>query len=171
MRRMIKKWGESLLAALCVLAIVFAALYTRQDDLKRMAARDAAASQDETLEHAAPPWSRPTEGAVLKPFSGAVRQKGIWRFSPFVRYSAAYGEAVRALHGGTVVRAEHGGVLLRNDDGTESEYRGLASLRAKEKDRLQAGDILGNAGSDGWIEVSLWRDGRYADPETIRTFP
>ena len=71
MRRMMKKWGESLLAALCVLAIVFAALYTRQDDLKRMAARDAAASQDETLEHAAPPWSRPTEGAVLKPFSGA----------------------------------------------------------------------------------------------------
>ena len=52
MRRMIKKWGEALLAALCVLAIVFAACI---------------------------------------PGRMTCRQKGIWRFSPYVRYSAAYG--------------------------------------------------------------------------------
>ena len=171
MRRMIKKWGESLLAALCVLAIVFAALYTRQDDLRRMAAQNAAASQDESLEKAAASWQRPVSGAVIQPFSGAVKENGIWRFSPYVRYGAAYGEAVRAMHGGRVSRAEKGCVLLQNEDGTESEYRGLASLRVSEKDSVQAGDTLGNAGSEGWIEVSLWRNGRYADPETIGISP
>ena len=34
MKKKKKKWGEAALAALCVLAIVFAALYTRQDDLR-----------------------------------------------------------------------------------------------------------------------------------------
>ena len=85
MRRMIKKWGESLLAALCVLVILFAALYTRQDDLKRMAAQNAAASQDETLGGAASAWARPVEGAVLIPFGDARKENGIWRFSPYVR--------------------------------------------------------------------------------------
>ena len=46
MRKLFKKWGEAMLAALCVLAIVFAALYTRQDDLRRMAARSAGSRRD-----------------------------------------------------------------------------------------------------------------------------
>ena len=171
MRRMIKKWGESLLAALCVLVILFAALYTRQDDLKRMAAQNAAASQDETLGGAASAWARPVEGAVLIPFGDAHKDNGIWRFSPYVRYEAASGSAVRAIHPGRVVRAENGAVLLRNDDGTESEYRGLRTLQAKEKDSLQAGETLGRAGSEGFIEIALWRDGGYIDPETFLIAP
>ncbi|MBR1606302.1 MAG: M23 family metallopeptidase [Clostridia bacterium] len=172
MRRMIKKWGEPLLAALCVLAILFAALYTRQDDIRRMAARNAAASQDERLTEATEiSWARPVEGAVILPFSGAMRENGIWRFSPYVQYATSYGEAVRALHPGVVLRAENDSVLLRGADGTESEYRGLASLRVMKNDVLGAGDILGSAGSQGFIEVSLWSGGGYADPETIGTSP
>lgn len=172
MRRMMKKWGEPLLAALCVLVILFAALYTRQDDLKRMAAQNAAASRDETLEKAAEArWARPVAGAVIAPFSGAVRECGIWRFSPYVRYTATYGETVRALHPGRVIRAEKDHIVLRNDSGTESEYRGLASLRVQENDILQAGDALGSAGSQGWIEVSLWQNGGYIDPEIPLTAP
>ena len=35
MRRFLDKWGTAIAAVACALTIVFAAVYTRQDDLKR----------------------------------------------------------------------------------------------------------------------------------------
>ena len=43
MRRFLDKWGTAIAAVACALTIVFAAVYTRQDDLKRIAAQEAAA--------------------------------------------------------------------------------------------------------------------------------
>ena len=73
MRKLFKKWGEAMLAALCVLAIVFAALYTRQDDLRRMAARSAGSSRDQTLDDAQAAGCggfRP--GCAFPPLSGSA---------------------------------------------------------------------------------------------------
>ena len=44
-------------------------------------------------------------------------------------------------------------------------------LQAKGKDSLQAGETLGRAGSEGFIEIALWRDGGYIDPETFLIAP
>lgn len=172
-RRLIKKWGESLLAALCVLSILFAALYTRQDDLRRAAARNAAASQDERLADTPdePRWTRPVTGDALTPFSGARRENGLWRFSPYVRYAAQTGESIRAMAAGTVTEAKGDTVRVAHADGAESEYRNLAHLRVKRGDAVAAGDALGTAGPDGWIEVSLLEDGAYTDPEKKITGP
>ena len=41
MRRFLDKWGTAIAAVACALTIVFAAVYTRQDDLKRIAAQEA----------------------------------------------------------------------------------------------------------------------------------
>lgn len=49
MRRFLDKWGTAIAAVACALTIVFAAVYTRQDDLKRIAAQEARAAQDQSL--------------------------------------------------------------------------------------------------------------------------
>ena len=52
MRRFLDKWGTAIAAVACALTIVFAAVYTRQDDLKRIAAQEARAAQDQSLQDA-----------------------------------------------------------------------------------------------------------------------
>ncbi|MBQ9196068.1 MAG: M23 family metallopeptidase [Clostridia bacterium] len=163
---MIEKWGETALAALCVLAIIFAALYTRQDDLKRLAARDAAASRDESLtearEQASFQW--PVAGAQAEGFIGAARtDSGLWRFSPYVRFSAVPGQSVLAMAAGTVLRAEDGCLWIDHGNGIEIGYRQLQSLRAAAGQAVTAGQAVGTAGSGG-IQVCALRDGKYIDP-------
>ena len=90
MRSVVKKWSEAALAALCVLAIVFAALYTRQDDLRRLAARSAAESLDQRLEDARTPapWRMPVPQPPETAYAGAERSAGgLWRFSPWIAAS------------------------------------------------------------------------------------
>lgn len=173
MRRLIKKWGESVLAVLCLLAIVFAALYTRQDDLRRMAAENAAASQDQTLTAlpASLPWGAPTSGGVLIPFATAGKSGGIWRFSPYVRWAAEAGESVRAMAAGTVLRVGEDAVRLAHADDTQSGYRGLGRVRVRPGQAVEAGEALGTAGTAGWVEVCLCCGGEYIDPQNKITGP
>ena len=163
---MLKKWGEAVLAAVCVLAIVFAALYTRQDDLRRLAAQNAAASQDETLNEALeerrfqPPVA---QGAASK-LSGAARtEAGLWRFSPYVFFPAAPGQSVVAMGGGTVLAAEGGYVSIDHGGGVETRYRLLQSLRVREGQSVAAGQAIGAAGSGG-VQVCALQNGAYIDP-------
>ena len=169
MLRVLKKWGEGALAALCVAAILFAALYTRQDDLKRMAAQNAAASQDETLEQAAEPpaFQRPTTQAPAEKWMGAWRSEaGIWRFSPALRYQTAFDRRVYAMGAGTVIRAEDGAVCIQHPQGVETRCQGLDTLAVRAGEAVQAGQLLGTA-REAEVRVEALRGDSYIDPESL----
>ena len=167
MRKLFKKWGEAMLAALCVLAIVFAALYTRQDDLRRMAARSAGSSRDQTLDdaQAASAWRAPVSQSPEAAFAGAYREEsGLWRFSPWVRFSAAFGQRVCAMHAGVVTLAADGCVRIDHGD-VETRCRGLKTLSVAAGDTVSAGQTVGTA--DGTIELCALRGGEYIDPLSL----
>lgn len=170
MRRILQKWGEPALAALCVVIILFAALYTRQEDLRRLAAEHAAGSQNETLADVTPPpaWQAPVPGEILQSFAGAGQtESGLWRLAPWVRFAASRGEAVCAMSGGTVRQADGGCVTLLHGNGTETCYRPLGSLRVSPGQSVTAGQLLGTAG-EAYVEVCARRDGAYIDPSALR---
>lgn len=173
MRAWLKRWGEYLLALLCVLVIVFAAVYTRQEDLQRIAARSAAGSQDQTLRETAPPpaWQQPVEGEVLQPFLGARRSAGgLWRIAPFVCYAAAAGQPVCAMAAGVIQSAQAGAVVLLQADGVEIAYSNLGALRVRAGERVEAGQRIAAAGGDGFIRVCARQNGAYIDPESLLSF-
>ena len=170
MHRLLKKWSEGALAALCILTILFAAVYTRQEDLRSLAARTADASRDQTL--ADLPTEAPSQhavpGAVIRPYRGAVRSDaGLWQLQPGVRYAVDDGQRVCAVRAGTVIRASEGCICLDHGDGLETRYELLASLRVAAGDAVAAGQALGTAGSDGYIEIRAIQNGVYIDPETL----
>ena len=168
MRGMLKKWGEGALAVLCVLAIVFAALYTRQDDLRRMAARNAAAEQSETLAEAQrrAVWQRPAAQPPVSPFAGAERTSdGLWIAAPWARYAMPFAQSARAMNDGTVLAARDGLVCLSHEGGVETRYKGLRTLAVRVGESVAAGQALGIA--DGEILVCALRDGDFFDPESL----
>ena len=169
MRRLIKKWGEAALAALCVLSILFAALYTRQDDLRRMAARDAAASQDEKLKDVQETkrFQPPAVQGQSAGFSGAKRTGGgLWQFSPYADYPAVYGQSVFAMGAGSVIQAAGDSVWIDHGEGVQTGYRLLQTLRVTAGQTVAAGQIIGTAGGGG-IQVCALREGAYIDPQEL----
>ena len=166
MRRLIKKWGEAALAVLCVLAIVFAALYTRQDDLRRLAARNAAASQDERLDEArqAPDFQPPVDGARASDFPGAARTPGgLWRLDPWICYDTVPGQAVCAMGAGQVTESAEDAVVIEHGNGLRTRYRALSFLRVQAGDSVEAGQRIG-AAKDHQVYVCAQRNGAYIDP-------
>ena len=170
MRQQLKKWGEFALAAACVAAILFAALYTRQEDLRRLAAHPSAASEDERLgsPSPAPAWQLPVEGQVLQPFAGARRTAGgWWQLSPDVLLQAAPGQSARAMGEGVVLLAEAGCVRLRHGDGTHTLYAGLDALRVRPGESVAAGQALGAISREGCLRLSALREGVWIDPLSL----
>lgn len=169
MRQTVKKWGEALLAALCVLAIVFAAVYTRQDDLRRLAARDAEAVRDQTLAEArqTAAWQPPTAQTPRVSYQSAARRDGgLWQFSPWVSYHGAYGQRVCAMGAGKATYAQAGEVRIAHDGQTETRYRGLRELYVRAGEAVQAGQALGIAEEAGF-DVCALQNGTYIDPQRL----
>lgn len=173
MRKSIQKWSETALAAVCVGAILFAAVYTRQDDLRRMAAQNAAVSSDERLEEAArrAPWQRPTAGGLAREYAGAVRLPGgLWQGQGDARYACRAGEGVAAPGAGTVLRLEADAVWLEHGEGVQSRVGPLAALRVRVGDSVTAGQILGSAAGTE-ISLRVLRQGENVDPEGLFADP
>jgi len=170
LRHTIHKWGESALAALCVGAILFAALYTRQEDLRRMAARSAAASEDETLSSlpTAAPWQPPVSGEPLTPYQGMRRTPGgLWQLLPALRYAVYPGQSVCAMAAGTVTEAAGERVTVQHGEGLLAVYSPLGTLRVQAGQQVAAGQPLGTAGSGGAIEITVTQDGAHIDPHSL----
>ena len=64
------------------------------------------------------------------------------------------------------------GVEIDHGNGLQSLYRGLAEIRVKEGQRVRRGDVIGLAGGfvpfegDGFVCVSLYKDGKAVDPDS-----
>ena len=169
MRAWFHRWGEGLLAALCLLTIAFAAVWTRGEDLRRLAVQGAAGSEDETLEmaQAVTEWTRPVEGAPLKAFRGAYRENGLWRFDPGVCYPTLRGQGVRAIAAGVVQEATDGQVSILHAGDVVSRYAVLGTLSVRQGEQVAAGQRIGRAGEAGEIVLVLQRAGAYIDPEEM----
>ena len=134
MRRFLDKWGTAIAAVACALTIVFAAVYTRQDDLKRIAAQEARAAQDQSLPDAQAEtvWARPVPSAPSEGFRGAYRDEhGLWRMQPYTRYPAAYGQSVTAVCAGEVLTVSGDSLTYRCAGGETITCAGLSSVMVK----------------------------------------
>ena len=103
------------------------------------------------------------ESDALEMPEGHVTSAYGWRRDPIngtaafhrgVDIRAAYGDDVSAAAAGRVVSAgEAGGygttVVLEHDNGTRTRYAHLSSALVREGEHVQAGQLIGRAGSSG----------------------
>ena len=165
MRPWMEKWGGVLLIFFCALVILFSALYTRQDDLRRIAAQSAASGQDETLEDAAAARiCAPVQADITQPFTGAYQtESGLWKMDPFVHYSVKKNDAVFSCLTGTVESVAQHSIILKNDT---FRFRLCGDFQplAETGDFVSAGQTVARISQTGELLLSLQISGQYIDP-------
>lgn len=170
MRKRLEKWGYAGGMLLCILTILFAAIYTRQDDLKRHDTQSASQSQDETLSDAlAARWQRPVDAQPSARFAGAVRDEKthIWRLSADTVYPLAPGQSIYAVSEGDVLFCGDGCIVLSHADGYESRCTGALSMRVKAGEHVNAGQVIAVSAGTGELRVELEKNGTYLDIESL----
>lgn len=167
MRSWMEKWGSMILVLLCTLVILFSALYTRQDDLRRIAAQNAAADQNETL-HQLTAYCPPVRKEAVRLFSGACKnEKGFWQLDPYVHYPLSQTAAVFSVCDGVVLAADAEQILLEADNQLLFRLRGAFSLLINAGDAVAAGQQIATSTSSGELLLSLSSDGHYLDPLSL----
>lgn len=169
-----QKWGHYLLALLCAGVILLSALWTRQQQLQEASDAPALADGSQRLSAATtpPPALAPAlptkSGRVLRLYSETplyFPAYSLWRAHPGVDYEAAAGESVYAIRSGSV-QIEQGELYLLHEDGRRTRYRGLARLTVSQGQRVRAGEQVGLAGAEVYLEGSghiciiCYQDGR-----------
>jgi len=167
MRPWMEKWGSVALIFLCALVILFSALYTRQDDLRRAAARNVAADQSERLaDTVTPGYLPPVQGKMLKPFRGAYKSAGgLWRMDPYVHYAVKAGEKICACSGGEVIKCSEGILVIRANDALVFQLRGSFAPQIKEGENVSLGQQIAVTKQTGEVLLSFSVSGRYVDPQ------
>ena len=172
MRKWLEKWGSTLSALLCVLVILFAAVYTRQDDLRRLAAENAAADQSETLRDVQPSLSvyRPVHGKLFSAYTGAVKsESGLWQLDPYIRYETENYQEIFAIQDGVCLLADEACIRIAHADTLIACYRGAFSPEIKADDPVTAGQRIARMKKGDKLCFSLQKDSHYIDPETFFT--
>ena len=155
-----QKWGHYLLALLCAGVILLSALWTRQQQLLEIADAQVLADDSQRLSDAAspPPSLAPAlptkNGRVLRLYSEVplyFPAYGLWRVHPGVDYEAAAGEMIFAIRSGSV-QIEDDGLYLLHEDGRRTCSRGLAKLTVAPGQRVKAGEQVGPAGAEVYLE-------------------
>lgn len=168
MRTFLHKWGEYLLALMFVTVIIFAALYTRQDDLVRFRAENAAANNSQTLEEAqkAPAWQLPCTGKITRFYAGAVKSGYLWKFDPYVHFEVRVNQRVFATGDGTVTETNGESIAIAHENGLVSVLLGVKQPLVKAGDSVQGGQeialCLGKT-----LRLSIKKNASYVDPLTI----
>ena len=167
MRPWMEKWGSVMLILLCALVILLSALYTRQDDLRRIAAQNAAADQNETLIDL-PTYQPPVAGEVVQSYTGAYKTaQGLWQMDPYVHYEVRKGARVQSVCSGTVIAADEKQIMLETRDQLIFCLRGAFSLSVRAGDTVAAGQEIAICEEAGELLLSLSRDGHYLDPLSL----
>ena len=165
MRPWMEKWGSVLLIFFCALVILFSALYTRQDDLRRIAAQSAASGRDETLaDAAAARICAPVQADMTQPFTGAYKTDGgLWKMDPFVHYSVKKNDAVFSCLTGTAESVTDHTIILKNDDFL-FRLCGVFQPLIRAGDHVSAGQTIARIFQTGELLFSLQINGQYIDP-------
>lgn len=164
MRPWMEKWGSVLLIFFCALVILFAALYTRQDDIRRIAAQNAAATQDESLP-ALPAYCPPVSSAVTKLYAGPCQtENGVWQMDPCVYYAVSQNQSVSACCAGVILHADEQKIVIQSSDHQLFSLHGVFSLLTRAGDTVTAGAPLATIAERGEMRLSLSVDGHYLDP-------
>ena len=132
-----------------------------------------------------PVYTRPLEGALVKPFSGdeLVRSAtmGDWRTHNGADYAASEGDAVTAVYSGEVLSAAADDLLgntvvLALDSGYTVLYANLGAWNGlRAGDRVSQGDVIGTVGRSALLEsgeephlhLELRSGDTLLDPETL----
>lgn len=171
---MMRPWMEKLCSVLlvifCALVILFSALYTRQEDVRNLAAQNAAASRDETLAEAAARYAVPVAGDITQLYQGAYKtSSGLWAFDPFVRFSVRKGEKVFAPAGGSILSCSETEIRIAGEDDQLFRLKGAFSPLVSIGDRITAGQDIARITQAGEVCLSLSVSGHYIDPLQLFT--
>lgn len=163
----LEKWGSAAGALLCALVIVFAAVYTRQDEMRKPPAQNAAADQNQTLKDvSAPRYALPADAPLLSGFRGAYRENGLWRFDPCVCYQTSPGQEVRAVAAGTVTQLSDGKIEIAHENNLISCYQGTFSVAVKTGETVSFGQRIARMTKES-LRFSLRQDDCFIDPEAF----
>ena len=169
MRKWREKWGSAAGALLCVLVILFAAVYTRQDDIRRLAAQNAAADQSQTLDdvQTAPQIFRPVSGKITQPFDSARQsESGLWSFSPTVGYQVSLYQEIYAVADGICTFCATDCIVISHENGLISRYEGTFLPEISINKPVSAGQRLARISGHEFF-FSLKQNDRYIDPEAF----
>lgn len=170
MRKWMEKWGSALGALVCAAVIIFAALYTRQDELRARAAQNAASSQNQTLEMAQNERQvcRPTDGQMLQAFQGAYRNaSGFWQMRPYVLYAVFPHQEVCAVQAGEILHISAQSIEIAHQNGLISRYTGQFSTETQAGVSVACGQRIARIKSGDTLQFSLLQGGVYIDPEVF----
>lgn len=170
MRRWLHKWGYTLGVLACISTILFAALYTRQDELRALGAQSASQSADQTLADAqTPAWTAPAQGDISQRFTWAQRdaQTLFWHAAPYVCYRLTAGDSIYAMCDSVVLSAEEGGLLLQNAQGYRIMYSGDFRPQIYHGAAARLGQSIARMHADGEIRITIRKDNVYIDPLTL----
>lgn len=171
-KRGMEKWGHYLLAVLCAGVILLSAAWTRDQKAQERAEQEALSDQSQKMAQAEKENEneeqnpcRPTAGAVAAPYSAdPVRdtETRAWQTHPYIDFSFAPGEAVRAMLAGEVIDCA-GEILIDHGNGLISRYQGPIAVSVRAGQQVQNGEKIGFCSADagGFLRVSLIRDGQY----------
>lgn len=170
MRPWMEKWGSVLLIFFCALVILFSALYTRQEDVKRLSAQNAAASQDETLSSATARYTAPAAGDIVQGYRGAYKtDSGLWRFDPFVHYSAQKGAKVFAVSDGSITLFHDNEIIILGKSNHVFRLKGDFSPLVNPGDTVASGQQIATIVKAGELLFAVSTDDHYLDPLSLFT--
>lgn len=162
MRPWMEKWGSVMLIFFCALVILFSALYTRQDDLRRIAARNAASDQSEQLSDVLSiRYVPPVKSTAARTYKGIYKETGLWQLDPYVYYAVRKGDVIYACCDGDITHAASGTVLLTSGDLT---FGLLGDFSLTAKDHVNVSQPLAVMHSSGELRLFLMNKGNYVDP-------
>lgn len=167
MRRWLHKWGYTLGVLACISTILFAALYTRQDELRALGAQSASQSVDQTLADAqAPAWTAPAQGEISQRFIWAQRdaQTLFWHAAPYVCYQLKAGDSIYAMCCSVVLSVQDGDILLQSEQDHRIIYSGDFRTQIYHGVTVAPGQTIARMLADGELRVTIRKDGAYIDP-------
>ena len=160
----LEKRGNVLLIVVCALVVLFSALYTRQDDLKRGAAKNASADENDTLKNL-PLFCAPVTSVPVQSYRGVFKsESGLWQLDPYVRYTVQRGDRILAPCSGTVILADAQSMSIRTEDGLTYTLTGSFDRFPQTGKSVKAGSEIAACASRGALLFSLQKDGNHLDP-------
>ena len=162
-----EKRGSVLLIIFCALVILFAALYTRQDDLKRAAAKNAAADQNEKL-GSLPVFCAPVASQPTQSYCGVYKsESGLWQLDPYVRYDVKTGEKILSPCTGVIDFSDGKSIRIRAAKDLVFDLTGSFEILASGS--VSCGQQIARCTAPGVLLFGLTEGGKHVDPLSLLT--